>query len=107
MDLSSAFLHVLLSKGPRKSIAVQFQNSVYQPTSITYDFKNSLSEFIRALETVLGDDVVKDHVITYVGDLHIHSSSFSDHLDQLDRVLHKLTTAGFTINASKFNFCKQ
>ena len=46
------------------------------------------------------------HVITYVDDLLTHSSSFDDHLEHLDRVLHKLTTAGFTINASKCNFCK-
>jgi hypothetical protein len=42
----------------------------------------------------------------YVDDLLIHSSSFYDHLEHLDWVLHKLTMAGFTINASKCNFCK-
>lgn len=39
-------------------------------------------------------------------DLIIHSASFSDHLDHLDRVFHNLTAGGFTINASKCNFCK-
>jgi hypothetical protein len=107
LDLSSAFLQVPLSKVPRKSTDVQFHSIVYQLTAITNDFKNSLSEFIRSLETILGDDVLKDYVITYVDDLHIHSSRFSDHLDQLDRVLQKPTTAGITINASKCNFCKQ
>jgi len=29
----------------------------------------------KGLKTVLGDDVVNDHVITYVDDLLIHSSS--------------------------------
>jgi Reverse transcriptase (RNA-dependent DNA polymerase). len=41
-----------------------------------------------------------------VDDLLIHSSSFCYHLDHLDRGFHKLTAAGFTINASKCNFCK-
>jgi len=50
--------------------------------------------------TFLGNDVLKDHVITYVDDILIHSSGFSDRLDQLDRVFQKLTTADFTINAS-------
>ena len=105
LDLSSAFLQVPLSKGSRKWTTFQFQSRVYQFTSVKYGFKNSLSAFIRALQTVLGDDVVNDHVITYVDDLLIHSSSLYDHLEHLDRVLHKLTTAGFTINASKGNFC--
>jgi len=106
LDLSSAFLQVPLSRRSRKWTAFQFQSRVYQFTSVPYGFKNSLSAFIRPLETVLGDDVVNDHVITYVDDLLMHSSSFYDHLEHLDRLLHKLTTAGFTVNASKCNFCK-
>ena len=106
LDLSSAFLRVPLSKGSRKWTAFQFQSRVYQFTSVPYGLKNSLSAFIRALETVLDDDVVNDHVITCVDDLLIHSSSFYDHLEHLDRVLHKLTTADFTIIASKCNFYK-
>jgi len=75
LDLSSAFLQVLLNKGYRKWTAFHFQSRVYQFTSVPYGFKNSLSAFVRALEVDLGDDVVNDHVITYVDDLLIHSSS--------------------------------
>jgi hypothetical protein len=75
LDFSSAFLQVPLSKESRKWTAFQFQSRVYQFASVSYGFKNSLSAFIGALETVLGDDVVKDRVITYVDDLIIHSSS--------------------------------
>ena len=49
---------------------------------------------------------MNDHVITYVDDLLIHSPTFHDHLEHLDRVLRKLTKAGSTINASKCNFSK-
>jgi hypothetical protein len=105
-DLSSAFLQVPLSKDSRKWTAFQFQSKVYNFTATTYGYKNSLSAFIRALENVLGDDVVNDHVITYADDLIIHSSTFQEHLEHLDRVLLRLTTAGFTINASKCSFCK-
>jgi len=65
--------------------------------SVPYGFKNSLSAFIRALETVLGDDQMNDHV----DDLLIHSSTFHDNLEHLDRAFRKLTTAGFTNNTSK------
>jgi hypothetical protein len=43
--------------------------------AVPYGFKNSLPAFIGALGTVLGDNVVKDSVITYVDGLLIHSSS--------------------------------
>jgi xanthine dehydrogenase iron-sulfur cluster and FAD-binding subunit A len=41
-----------------------------------------------------------------VNDLLVHSSTFSEHLQHTDAVLHKLTTAGFTVNAAKCQFCK-
>jgi hypothetical protein len=106
LDLSSAILQVPLSKGSRKWTAFRFQSRVYQFTSVPYGCKNILSAFIQTLEAVLGNDVVNDHVITYVDTRLIHSSRFCDHLEHLDRALHKFTTAGFTINASKCNFCK-
>ena len=71
LDLSSAFLQVPLSKGSRKWTTFQFQSRVYQFMLVQYGFKNSLSAFIWALEKVLGDDVVNDHVIMYVDDLLI------------------------------------
>jgi hypothetical protein len=72
---------------------------------VLYGFKNSLSAFIRALDTVLGDGLEKN-VVTYVDDLVVHSVRFEDHLRHLDTVLQKLTTAGFTINPSNCSFCK-
>jgi hypothetical protein len=57
LDLSRAFLQVPLRKGSWKWTAFQFQSRVYQFTSVPYGFKNSLSAFIRELETVLGDYV--------------------------------------------------
>jgi hypothetical protein len=106
LDLSSAFLQVPLKESSRQWTAFQFQSKVYHFTSTPYGFKNSLSAFIRALDQVLGDDDVSNHVVMYVDDLLIHSSNFTDHLCHLDRVLSRLTAAGFTINAAKCQFCK-
>jgi hypothetical protein len=43
--------------------------------AVPYGLEHSLSAFIGALGTFLGDDVVNDCVITYVDGLLIHSSS--------------------------------
>jgi len=101
LDLSSAFLHVLLAKSSRKWTAFNFENQDYQFTGVPYGYKNSLSAFIRALQKVLGD---KNNTITYVDDIVLHSPEFDDHLATLDSVLHKFTSAGFTINATKCHF---
>lgn len=106
LDLSSAFLQVPLKETSRKWTAFQFQGKVYQFKAVPYGFKNSLSAFIRALEKVLGDHEINNNLVMYVDDLLIHSATFDDHLKHINVVLHKLTNAGFTINAAKCQFCQ-
>ena len=79
---------------------------MYQFTAVPYGFKNSLATFIRALETVSGDCGLNNNLVMYVDDLLIHSSTFTEHLHNFDLVLDKLTSAGFTVNAEKCQFCK-
>jgi len=48
-----------------------------------------------------------DNVVTYVDDVLMNSGYFEDHLQHLETVLEKLTTAGFTtINGNECSFCK-
>jgi hypothetical protein len=49
LDLSSAFLQVPLEKSSRQWTEFQFASNVYQFTTVSYGFKNSLAAFIRAL----------------------------------------------------------
>jgi len=42
----------------------------------------------------------------YVGDVRIHSSTFTERRHHIDLVLDKLTRAGFTLDAAKCQFCK-
>jgi hypothetical protein len=56
LDLSSEFFQIPLEKISKKWTAFQFQNKVYQITRVPYGFRNSVSVFIRALQSVLGAD---------------------------------------------------
>ena len=76
---------------------------IYRCKTVRYGFKNSLSAFIMALEKVLGNDEINNNLVMYVDGLLVHSSTFSEHQQHIDAVLHKLTTAGFTVNAVKCN----
>ena len=59
---------------------------------------------MRALQTVLGEETC-GYVINYLDDFLIFSRDFDQHMDHLDTVLNKLTSAGFTINVRKCSFC--
>ena len=103
LNLSSAFLQIPLEESSRKWTAFQFQNKVYQFTRVPYGFRNSLSAFIRALQSVLGADT-NEYALHCVDDPLVFSKSFDEHLEHLDSVFRKLTTAGFTMNLSKCDF---
>jgi len=106
LDLSSAFLQIPLEQFARQWTAFQFEGNVCQFTTVPYGFKNSLAAFIRAPERVLGDCGLNNNLVMYIDDLLIHSSTFTEHLHHIDLVLNKLTSAGFTVNAAKCQFCK-
>ena len=105
MDLSSAFVQVPFPEASRKYTAFEFQSKVYQYKRIPYGFHNSLAGFLRALQKVLVEETC-GYVINYVDDVLIFCRSFDQHMDHLDTVLNKLTSAGFAINARTCSFCK-
>ena len=106
LDLSNAFLQILLEQFSSQWTALQFESNVYYLTTVPYGFKNSLATFIRALEKVLGESGLNNNLVMYVDDLLIHSSTFTGHLHQINLLPDKLTSAGFTVNAAKCQSCK-
>jgi hypothetical protein len=58
------------------------------------------------LQLALGSDST-GYVLNYVDDIIVYSKTYEEHIKHLDAVLGKLTTAGFTINIDKCDFCKQ
>jgi len=82
LDLSSAFLQVTLDETSRKNTAFEYQSKVYQYRRIPYGFRNSLAGFMRALQTVLGDETC-GYVINYVDEILIFSRSFDQQMDHL------------------------
>jgi hypothetical protein len=57
----------------------------------------------KGFAKVLGHE---KNVITYVDNIFLYSPGFEDHLATLDSILHKFTSKGFAINASKYPFCR-
>jgi hypothetical protein len=106
IDLNSAFLQIPLEESSRIWTAFNFDGQTYQFTRVPFGFRNTLASFIRALQLVLGSDST-GYVLNYVDDIVVYSYTYEDHIKHLDTVLVKLTTAGFTINIDKCDFCKQ
>jgi hypothetical protein len=105
LALTSAFLQIPLEESSRKFTAFLFDTNVYQFQRVPFGTKNSLAAFVRGLRKVLGNDVTS-FCACYVDDIVIFSKTFEEHLQHINTIFSKLTTAGFTINALKCRFCQ-
>jgi hypothetical protein len=106
IDLNSAFQQIPLEESSRIWTAFHFEGQTYQFTRFPFGFRNSLAGFIRALQLVLRSDSAV-YVLNYVDDTNVYSNTYEEHVKNVDTVLEKFTTAGFTINIDKCDFCKQ
>jgi hypothetical protein len=106
LDLTIVFLQAPLEQFSRQLTAFQCESNVYQFTTVSCGFTNSLTAFIRALEKVLVDSGLNNNSVMYIDDLFIHPSTFTEQLHHTYLVLDKFTSAGFTVNAAKCKFCK-
>lgn len=59
---------------------------------------------MRSLQTILGPHTC-DCTPAYVHDIVVHSPTLELHLEHLDAVLRRLTSASFTVSAKKCHFC--
>jgi hypothetical protein len=105
LDLTSSFWQIPLKEDCRKYTAFLFDSTLYQFKRVPIGFRSSKSALIRSLKQVIGPET-SHFLLVYIDDIIIFSSDYNQHLQHLDTVLHKPTSAGFTINLKKCKFCQ-
>jgi len=70
-----------------------------------YGLTGAPASFQCLLDKLIGPEM-KSHAFAYLDDIVIVTSTFEEHLEWLDRVLNKISAAGFTINSEKCEFCR-
>ena len=66
-----------------------------------FGLKNAPSEFCRIMHRILGK---LRFVEVYLDDIIIHSASFDEHIDHVNKVLEELSKANLKINLKKCKF---
>lgn len=107
IDLKKAFWQIPLETSSREKTAFSVQGrGLFEFVVMPFGLVNSPQTFQRAIEQVLGSDLLNGRVFCYLDDLCIATSTFEEHIEVLDIVYNKLRVAGFTINFEKCEFCK-
>lgn len=101
-DFVKSFWQIKLTENSRKYTGFQHRNRSYTYEVIPFGLKNSLSGLLRALSVVLGDEV-DSFTLSYVDDLFVMSSTYSQHISNLRMVLERIKQAGMTLSYKKSN----
>lgn len=69
---------------------------------VPYGLKNSASTFQRLMNELLTPH--REYACAYIEDVAVHSQTWEEHLQHLDKVLTSISAAGLTANVSKCKF---
>lgn len=102
-DITSSYWCVPIHIDDQKYTGFKYGNVTYVWCRAAFGLKNSGASLIRAVENILGADYNKG-IWAFVDDIICAAETFDGHLKQLDYVLEKLKSAGFTLNLKKSRF---
>lgn len=105
-DIVEFFLQVKVRESDQKYLGFVFEGISYTFVRLPFGTKTSLSSCIRALDTVLGEEV-NSFCRSYVDDLCVASRDFLEHLQHLDTVFTKLKQGGITLRLKKSVFAQE
>lgn len=105
LDLTSSYWQLLLHEDSRKYTAFLHNGRSYQFQRTPFGLSVSAAAFMRALDEVLGEEILKN-VTLYVDDVLITTATWEEHLKILQQILDAFKRAGVTINLDKSEFAK-
>ena len=101
IDLRSAFLHFPLYKDSKKFLAISTLWGLYQFNRLSFGVKSAPGIYQRCKDNLFTSE---PYVVSYQDDILITESSDTEHLDNLDRVLKKLSASGLWVRLDKCKF---
>ena len=110
LDLASGFWQILMEPESREKTAFTTPHGLYEFLVMPFGLTNAPAVFQRLMHCVisgLNPPDGKDFVTVYLDDILVFSSSLSDHLDHLQKVLNRLKSVNLKLKPSKCQFMRE
>ena len=105
IDLRSGFHQLPLDDFAKTTTAFWWGKQLWQYTRLPYGAKNSVHEFQKVMDKVLGDAGLAACAWAYVDDVLIASSTMEEHIKDVSAVLQALHAVGLRVHPGKSVFC--
>lgn len=106
IDLTAGYWQCRLKETSRPITAFLYRGRNYQFKVLPFGLVNSVAEFQKILDKVLGPEVLA-FTATYVDDIHITSTSFEEHMEHLKIIFQKFADYNVRVNIHKSQFLQQ
>ena len=101
LDMSQAYLQVPLDENSRELVTINAHKGLFQYTRLPFGVSAAPAVFQRCMENLFQGC---KGMSVYLDDLLVAGSTVKEHLENLDKVLGIMATAGLTLNLTKCKF---
>ena len=98
IDLLKGYYQVPLTENAKKASAFITPAGLYQYTVLPFGMTNAVATFQRLMNNIVSD---LDGVDVYIDDIVVHTDSWEEHLETLQKLFLRLREVKLTINLAK------
>jgi hypothetical protein len=100
LDLASGYYQIAMNPADQEKTAFTTPFGLYEYTRMPFGLSGAPATFQRVMNGIFSEFLF-DWLLIYFDDLLIHSTTFEEHLRQLDKVLQRLEETGLKVNLEK------
>ena len=106
LDLASGYWQVAINPADREKTAFVTHSGLFEFTVMPFGLCNAPATFQRLMETVL-EGLARKQCFVYLDDILVISSTWEEHLQNLQLVFERLKQAGLRLKPKKCAFAQQ
>jgi transposase InsO family protein len=106
LDANAGYWQISVTAEDQEKTAFTSHRGLYKFKRLPFGLVTAPATFQRAVDVILST-VRFQCALTYLDDIIVYSSSFDQHLGDLENVLKLLQDAGITLKLSKCSFCAE
>ena len=104
MDMASGFWQIEMKEEDKEKTAFITDEGLYQWKVMPFGLTNAPATFQRTMQLVLGE-LFYTIAPVYIDDIIVHSKTFDEHLEDLEKVFKKIRKANLKLGPDKCKFC--